>query len=528
MTRKIFLSIIIINFIAVIAAMATGAAVVSGDSNERLAAELRNQCSMLSAAIESDGVDFLGSDVIGDAHVVLEDKNGDVIFNSGEGADISHEISASQKLSDGSQLTIYAHRERFGLELLMSINSLLLAVILFALIAAMLVSRHIVKPINDIDLDRPKAKKTYKELSPLLEKLRNQNRRIYRQMEELRRSRRQFSLITESMGEGIVVADPKAVVLTCNSGACKLLDAEPLTEGQSIFVLCQSEGFRRCIQDAMGGRKSEFILNTDSGDRRIIASPASISETVNGIVVLILDVTEQQKLETMRREFTSNVSHELKTPLTTIYGIADMLANGMVRPEDVCAFGGDIRSESERLINLIGDIVALSKLDENSIAEQDEEVDLYDLAADVIERLKKNADEKNVSPELCGSHVSVIGNRTVLDEIICNLCDNAIKYNVDGGKFSVRISHIPTKAIITVRDTGIGIPAEHIDRIFERFYRADKSRSHKVKGTGLGLSIVKHGVSYHGGTVRAASYDSGTVFTVELPVERIQINQDHN
>ena len=339
-------------------------------------------------------------------------------------------------------------------------------------------------------------------------------------MNELISSRKQFSIITESMKEGIVIADKKTTVLASNSGAYRLLGIEPLKKGQSIYALSQAEPFRRCIQDAMGGRSAECILKTDLGERKIIASPANVSATINGIVVFIMDVTEQQKLETMRREFTSNVSHELKTPLTTIYGIADMLANGIVKQEDVSSFGQDIRNEAERLITLINDIVSLSKLDENLLPKQDESIDLYNLSEEIITRLKQNISEKNITVSIIGEHILIMGNRTIIDEVIYNLCDNAIKYNNDGGRIEIKISHIPTKVIITVSDTGIGISDEHKDRIFERFYRADKSRSQKIKGTGLGLSIVKHGVNYHGGTVRVSSSEEGTSFIVELPVDK--------
>lgn len=398
--------------------------------------------------------------------------------------------------------------------------SIFLGLIFIVAVVSAILSERIVKPVRNIDLDHPKSKKNYKELSPVLERLKLQNGRVNRQMNELISSRKQFSIITESMKEGIVIADKKTTVLASNSGAYRLLGIEPLKKGQSIYALSQAEPFRRCIQDAMGGRSAECILKTDLGERKIIASPANVSATINGIVVFIMDVTEQQKLETMRREFTSNVSHELKTPLTTIYGIADMLANGIVKQEDVSSFGQDIRNEAERLITLINDIVSLSKLDENLLPKQDESIDLYNLSEEIITRLKQNISEKNITVSIIGEHILIMGNRTIIDEVIYNLCDNAIKYNNDGGRIEIKISHIPTKVIITVSDTGIGISDEHKDRIFERFYRADKSRSQKIKGTGLGLSIVKHGVNYHGGTVRVSSSEEGTSFIVELPVDK--------
>lgn len=382
-----------------------------------------------------------------------------------------------------------------------------------------LAAKKIVQPIKNIDTANPDSKKAYNELSPILDRLRKQTGRANRYMTELTDSREQFSLITENMKDGIVIADPKTTILSCNSAAYQLLGVQPLTEGQSIYALSNAEPFRRCIQDAMGGLRSDIIISTEMGDRKIIASPASISDTLNGIVVFIMDVTEEQALEKMRREFTSNVSHELKTPLTTIYGTADMLASGIVKAENVVEFSGNIRREAQRLITLINDIVSLSRLDEKDIPRQPEDVELYCLAEEIIGRLSGAASNKNVSAELIGEPVTVTGDRTILSEIIYNLCENAIKYNKSGGKYTVRISHIPMKAVITVTDTGIGIPEEHMDRIFERFYRVDKSRSRKIEGTGLGLSIVKHGVSYHKGSIRAVNSGNGMVFIVELPIK---------
>lgn len=392
-------------------------------------------------------------------------------------------------------------------------------IILLTIIISIIATKKIVRPIKEIDLSQPDFHKSYRELSPLLEQLRKQNGRVNRYMTKLTDSREQFSLITENMNDGIVIADSKNTILSCNSAACALMGGEPVSEGQSVYALSNDEPFRRCIQDAMGGRRSEIVIKTDNGDRKVIASPASITETLNGFVVFILDVTEEQALEKMRREFTSNVSHELKTPLTTIYGISDMLANNMVKAENVAEFGGNIRREADRLISLINDIVSLSRLDESDAPRQWEKIELYSLAEEIIGRLARTAEEKSVTAELIGEQVTIFGDSTILSEVLYNLCENAIKYNIEGGRYTVRISHIPMKAVITVTDTGIGIPDEHIDRIFERFYRVDKSRSQKIKGTGLGLSIVKHGVSYHKGTVRCVNSENGTIFIVELPVK---------
>lgn len=397
-------------------------------------------------------------------------------------------------------------------------SGIFIIAVLVAIIFGLRLSHKIIRPLIEVNPDDPKI--NYSEINPLISKIRTQKGKISRQKHEVLSGREQLSLITENMNEGIVIADVRNNILSCNSGALKLLGVENVAEGQSIYLLNNSENFRYCIQNAMGGRNSSCILSTPDGDREIIASPSNATDTVNGIVVFIFDVTEKQKLETMRREFTSNVSHELKTPLTTIYGISDMLSNGIVKPEDVRHFGQNIRTEAERLIILINDIVSLSKLDENSAPRDDTETDLYDLAETVLERLHHNAEKKNIEMRLDGEHVRITGNKTILEEIIYNLCDNAIKYNKTSGSVDVKISHIPTKILFTVSDTGMGIPSEHVDRIFERFYRVDKSHSRQINGTGLGLSIVKHGVMYHNGTIRVEStVGQGSVFTVEFPAE---------
>ena len=554
MTKKIFLGIMTICVIAVVAAIVLVTALMYGKSIDSVEYAVRRDSLLISKAVEECGGNYLeDADFDENIRVTWINTNGKVIFDSeqdpdslenhadrteisqalekGEGSSSRYSKTIMQKtvnhavrLDDGSVIRVSGEHISFTAQLIKVLNPMLLilaAVALFSALAATMVSRNIVKPINDIDLTNPNTKKSYKELAPLLKKLRSQNRKVSRQMDEILRSREQFSLMTESMTEGLIIADPKLCVLTCNSSAKRLLGAGTFTEGQSIYALNNSEVFRRCLLNALGGRRSECILRTGNGQREVIASPANSIDMVCGLVVFIMDVTEKQELETMRREFTSNVSHELKTPLTTIYGIADMLANGMVQHDDVAQFGGNIRSEAERLINLINDIVSLSKLDENEAPRENENVELYGLAEEVLERLKMSAEEKRVVTSLTGDRVSLMGSRTILSEVLYNLCDNAVKYNVEGGKLDVKISHVPQMAIITVSDTGMGIPKQHIGRIFERFYRVDKSRSRRIKGTGLGLSIVKHGVMYHNGNIHVESEaGKGTVFTVELPIEK--------
>ena len=544
----------IISGISVIIAVLLVTAVLHDYSTDKLEAEICTEAEIIAEAVEMNGGRFLDeADFNDDIRVTWISKSGKVIYDSeedpadlgnhsdrkevseaaenGEGSSDRYSdtimkttLNHAVKLSDGTIIRVSSVHNSLIAQMMSTLRPLLLILVITALISAlyaMAVSRSIVKPVNDIDLDRPVIEKSYKELSPLVDKLRTQNIKVARQLEQLSQSREQLSLITENMSEGLIIIDPKTNVLSSNYAALELLGNPSFTDGQSVYALNNSDVFRRCLLNALGGVRSECIVKADGGERAVIASPASGTGMLCGIVVFVMDVTEKQQLEVMRREFTSNVSHELKTPLTTIYGISDMLAEGMVEADDVPRFGGDIRAEAERMITLINDIISLSKLDEDAAPHETEDIDIYELAEEILGRLKVNAAQKDLSCSLSGEHVHINGSRTILGEVIYNLCDNAVKYNVYGGSLSVKVSHAPMTARITVSDTGIGIPQEHISRIFERFYRVDKSRSRRIKGTGLGLSIVKHGVMYHGGTVRAEStVGSGTTFTVELPIEK--------
>lgn len=559
MTKRILASILTISGLSVIIAVLLATALLHNYSTEKLETEIATDAEIIAEAVEINGGRFLNeTSFSSDIRVTWISSDGRVIFDSeenpkelddhsdrkevhdavekGEGTSdrYSHTIMKTTlnhavKLSDGTVIRVSSVHNSFLAQIMSILKPLLLILAITAVIsalAAMLVIRSIIKPINDIDLDRPVIEKSYKELAPLVDKLRVQNIRVAHQLEQLNSSREQLSLITENMSEGLMIIGRKSTVLSCNSAAIRLLGNPNFKEGQSVYALNNSETFRRCIMNALGGVRSECILKADGGEREVIASPAAGTGALCGIVVFVMDVTERQQLETMRREFTSNVSHELKTPLTTIYGISDMLAGGMVDPADVPRFGADIKTEADRMITLISDIISLSKLDESDSSPHEEEnIDIYELAQETLDRLKVGAAQKNVTCTLTGEHVHINGSRTVLGEVIYNLCDNAVKYNKEGGSVMVKVSHIPKIAMITVSDTGIGIPPEHLGRIFERFYRVDKSRSRKIKGTGLGLSIVKHGVLYHGGTVRADSTQGeGTTFTVELPITPQNVN----
>jgi len=397
----------------------------------------------------------------------------------------------------------------------------LLIVIIAAMVSlgvAAIVARVVVKPINSIDLKNPDIGESYSEIAPLLHRISEQNHEIDQQIAELTRSRKEFSLITENMSEGFIIIDSRTEVLSYNTAALKILGSDFTGSSRSVLVLNRSEAFRSAVEDALAGKRSETDLTLSEKIYQVIATPAFTGSSVTGAVMIILDITEKEAREELRREFTSNVSHELKTPLTTIYGISDMLVGGIVKPEDIPGFAKNIRDEAGRMITLIQDILKLSQLDENTFSDQRERVDLYELAQSAAERLRPQADEKHVTISVTGERSEFTGIATVLEEMIYNLLDNAVKYNKQGGRADVDVRSSGDDIVVTVSDTGIGVPADSIDRIFERFYRADKSHSRKIGGTGLGLSIVKHGVSLHGGSITVKSSEgSGTTFTMALP-----------
>lgn len=395
--------------------------------------------------------------------------------------------------------------------------ALILALIL-SLLLADLTANKIVKPINKIDLKNPDIDENYSEIAPLLHEIKNRNIEIESRMNELSRARAEFSLITENMSEGFIITDKNADVLSYNNSALKILGAEFNENSRNIFTLNRSESFIEAIENALKGERNEVNLTLSDRVYQVIASPVFSHGEPSGAIIIILDITEKESREELRREFTSNVSHELKTPLTTIYGISDMLAGGIVKPEDIKEFSGKIKSEASRLITLIEDIINLSRLDENSYKEERETVDLHELAETCADRLSKAAENAGVLLSVTGEKAEIIGIYPVLDEIFYNLLDNAIKYNKEGGTAEINISQTDDFVKATFTDTGIGIPPESVDRVFERFYRVDKSRSRKIGGTGLGLSIVKHGVTLHGGTIGLKSTEnSGTEITVLLP-----------
>lgn len=435
-----------------------------------------------------------------------------------------HTMYYAKRLSDGTVLRL-SMSQRSVLFLMGGMLSPLVFIFLAAcLLAGVLsyrVSKKIVKPLSEIDLKHPEQVETYDELSPFLQRIAAQNREIDARMAEIRKQQQKFSMITENMSEGLFVVDRNYQILSYNKSAMQIFGMDPRQEHENLLAVNRSEGFRNAVDSALKGRHTQENLELNGRVYQIIANAVcqpDFAEDMVGAVILVLDVTEKEAQEQYRREFTANVSHELKTPLTSISGIAEIIRNGIVKPEDIPHFAGKIYDESQRLIALIGDIIKLSRLDENQVPMERETVDMLEMARDVVQQLSSVARKSGVTLVANGSHGQVQGVRQVLGEMVYNLCENAVKYNRAGGRVWVDVQQVADHVVLRVKDTGIGIPAAEQGRIFERFYRVDKSHSKAVGGTGLGLSIVKHGAALHHATISVSSEpEQGTEITLTFP-----------
>ena len=551
MTKKIFHSILLVAGAVLLASLLfiMGCLYEYFGSVEKK--QLRDELELASVAVEGGGEDYLSSisseryrltwiapdgtvlyDTVTDAeslenHADREEVREALAHGEGESSRYSSTILqktmyCARRLTGGSVLRISISRATAGVLLIGMVQPILIVVIVALILSAVLarrLSRRIVRPLNELDLEHPLENNAYEELSPLLGRINHQHRQIDEQMRELEQQRTEFSQITGSMREGLVLLDEKERVLSINPAACRLFDADERCVGQDFLTLDRSHDIRLAIADAMaqghgearaerGGRVWQFDVS------RILSGTAAV-----GAVLLAFDITERETAEQNRREFTANVSHELKTPLQGIIGSAELLENGMVQPDDVPRFVGHIRKEAQRLVTLIGDIIRLSQLDEGDVMPR-ETVDLLTLSQEAADDLTAAAEQKNVTISVTGESTCVSGVRRLLYEVVYNLCDNGVKYNVEGGSVSVRVGMEDGKAVVSVTDTGIGIAPEHQGRIFERFYRVDKSHSKASGGTGLGLSIVKHAVQYHHGTVELQSEEGkGTTIRILLPKE---------
>ena len=429
-------------------------------------------------------------------------------------------IYYAKRLTDGSILRISISRATAGVLVMGMLQPMLVvlaAALILALVLAKRISARIVAPLNRLDLEKPLENDTYEELSPLLTRINQQRRQIDAQLRTLQQKKDEFDQITASMNESLVLMNEKGTVLSINPAARELFHAEPDCVGQDFLTVERSHEISCAIRRALEEGHAELRVERGGHEYQLDISRIESEGAVIGAVLLAFDVTEQAFAERNRREFTANVSHELKTPLQSIMGSAELIENGLVKQEDMPRFVGHIRTEAARLVTLIEDIIRLSQLDEGGELPF-EPVDLKKLAEEASASLASAAAEKQVTIRVHGDDRQITTVRRLASEIIYNLCDNAVKYNREGGSVDVTIDGTAHGAVVTVQDTGIGIPPEHQSRVFERFYRVDKSHSRQSGGTGLGLSIVKHAVQYLGGRIELESQPGkGTTMRVHFP-----------
>ena len=512
--------------------------------NSQLEKELGQEAAYAAAGLKLGGADYLDTIAEDEIRITWIDQNGQVLYDNradaasmenhldreeikeaaatGSGAAIRNSGTLSVqtvyyalRLDDSTILRVSSNQYTF-LTVLKGVIKPILLIFAFALVLSGLIafrmSSRIVKPLENIDLDNPDEAEIYDELKPAVKRLKSQNQRILSQIDELKLQQAQLSATMESMSEGMIITNTKAEILSCNHSALKLLG---FTGSKPFHVLdlSKDDGFRHTVLAALEGNRSSCTMHIGDMYCELIAAPVIHEGDREGLVIMIIDETEKEKREMLRREFTSNVSHELKTPLTSISGFAELIRNGLADRETAVRFSDSIYKEAQRLIILVNDIIRLSQLDGGEIPYDKEPVDLYQVASEVVQRLMPVASKADVSLTLSGEPTYINGNRLILDELISNLCDNAIKYNRPGGYAQVIISDRK----LTVRDDGIGIPADQQSRIFERFYRVDKSHSKEVGGTGLGLSIVKHAAIYHNASIETKSTQGkGTTISLEF------------
>lgn len=545
MNKKIFRSSVAVALVVLILSIVLIMSILFQYFENQLQSELESEANYIAYAVENQGLEYIENFTDSDKRITLISPDGDVLadttanetefddhydrqevieaLKNGKGTSIRYSktlaektIYYAMKMQDGNILRV-STTQYTVVTILMSLIQPILIVFVIAIAVsfalAQKVSKSIIKPINELDLDNPSNNEPYDELAPLLRKISKQKHTIEKQIKESEHKQEEFRLITENMKEGFIVVDNKRNLLTYNRSALKLLGIS--RDKPDDILSADNDKLTFVIDKAFDGVREKSNLTLNDNHYSLIANPVLENDKVIGAVVLIIDVTESVKREQLRREFTSNVSHELKTPLTSISGFAEIMKNGGTPNAVVTDFSTSIYDEAQRLISLVNDIIKISELDEKDVQAESEDVDLYQLSADIINRLKPVADKRNISLNLIGESTIVSGTEKILDEMIYNLCDNAIKYNVDSGTVDIILSESNHHIKLTVRDNGIGIPQSEQNRVFERFYRVDKSHSKEIGGTGLGLSIVKHAAIYHNAEIKLKSeLGKGTSITV--------------
>ena len=552
MTKRILKSILVVSVAVLVMSTTLTMGILYRYFGKQIGKELRREAAYLAIAVEKEGMGAFESLPPEAERITYIAEDGSVLFDSeadedsmenhgqreeileaaekGSGTAVRTSDTLSKKtlyyalrLKDNSILRVSS--EQYNVPGIVGgmIQPVLIMLVIMAvlsyLIAARL-SRNIVNPINALDLEHPEENQIYDEIAPLLTKINRQQKSLQKEISDAKRQQEEFSMITENMEEGFVVIDSHTEILSNNSSALNLLGAELEKGRRSVLALNRSEDFQNAVERVLAGQHVLANMDLAGTSCQVTANPVYHENQVTGAVLLIQDVTERMRGEQMRREFTANVSHELKTPLTSISGFAEIIQDGYVKPEDTKKFAGRISKEAQRLITLVNDVIKISQLDEGKIQFEKETVDLYEETREIFKHLEPKAEEAGVHLYLDGPHIKVNTVKTILEEILTNLCDNGVKYNKPGGSLTVTLSQDGEATQVVVEDTGIGIAQEDKNRIFERFYRVDKSHSKAIGGTGLGLSIVKHGSLFLGAKMKVeSSLGEGSRFILTLPVD---------
>ena len=550
MTRRIFYSICLAAMAVLIGAVVVIMGALYNYFSDLQRKQLAMQTSLTAQAVTVEGVAFLEGVADLDARITFIGPDGSVLYEShtdsqtmvnhlereeirqaletGTGYAVRYSdtlaeqfIYTAQRLPDGSVLRL-SMTQYSTMSLVMDLVEPILVIIVLAITLALWMAsrlaKSIVRPLNELNLDDPMANSRYEELTPLLRRIDSQQRQLRGQKEELKRKQREFDAVTNSMDEGLVLLNDRGVVLTMNPAAARIIGLTRPFVGINIHAIDQKDVLEEVVEKALSGRRAEVNFSMLGGEYQAEANPVKTSGGVSGIVLLLLDVTEKRRAETQRREFTANVSHELKTPLHAISGYAELMKSGLVRPEDVMGFAGNIYTEAQRLIRLVEDILKLSRLDEGADGKR-ENLDLYDLVCQTLDEMKHYTSRNSVTLNITGESAPMVGVPGQIRMMVGNLFTNACKYNRPGGRVDVSVSKAYRSVVLSVADTGIGIAEEHQERIFERFYRVDKSHSKAVGGTGLGLSIVKHAALIHNARIELESRpDEGTTIRVIFPI----------
>ncbi len=548
MTRKIFRSIFTVALAVLLASIGIATSFLYDYYNDSQVKRLKAELSLVADTVNEVGVEYFENfdstlfrfTVIDTDGTVLYDTQVNAnemenhadreeiveVFDKGNGSSARYSSTLTQKtfyeavlLESGDVLRISVSQLTVGALILGMLPAIIAIILIAAVVAGILshtMAKKVTEPLMQLDLEHPSENSTYEELTPILTKLHGQHKQIRLHLETLRRKSDEFEQIVSSMSEGLVLLDEHGMVLSMNAAAKKIFSVKKDVSGNDFLLVDRTSKMSKAIWNALDGNHSEYTEERNGSEYQFTVNPIRSNGKVLGAVILVFDISDRAFAQRNRQEFTANVTHELKTPLQSIIGSAELLESGLVKPEDTGRFVGNIRKEATRLVSLINDIIRLSQLDENH-KPPTETVELTEVAKEVVEVLSVSAAKKNVTLSIEGEPQTIYGVRRYIYEIIYNLCDNAIRYNVDGGKVEIRIGKDNGRTVLSVKDTGIGITPEHQSRIFERFYRVDKSHSKETGGTGLGLSIVKHAVRYHGGKVMLDSkIGQGTTVTVEF------------